>query len=131
METYELEDQIHAGLTSNAELMSLLPLGAKSIYHYVAPSILPTKYPAVVYSPISDVPLLSGDNREIAHRVTIRIHVITSERITTAEQEKFLRACKLIRDVMLNLNFTRRQTTPYVEDGRTMIIYDYERSVES
>lgn len=34
-----------------------------------------------------------------------QIHVITSERITTAEQEKFLRVCRLIRDVMLNLNF--------------------------
>lgn len=130
METYELEKEVHNALISNVELMTLLPQGALSIYHYVMPSTL-GKYPAVVYSPISDVPALSGDNQEMAHRVTIRIHVITSEKNTAAEQEKFLRACKLIRNVMLSLKFRRRQTQPYIEDGRAILVYDYERSVES
>lgn len=130
METYELEKQVHNALISNVELMTLLPQGALSIYHYFMPSTL-GKYPAVVYSPISDVPALSGDNQEIAHRVTIRIHVITAEHNTAAEQEKFLRACKLVRYVMSKLQFRRQQSTPYREDGRAMLISDYVKGVES
>ena len=131
METYELEKQVHNALISDGELMTLLPLGALSIYHYFMPSSFTSKYPAVIYSPISDVPTLSGDNREMIHRVTIRIHVITAEQNTAAEQEKFLRVCRLVRDVMLRLQFRRQQSTPYHEDGRAMLISDYVRGVES
>lgn len=125
METPELEKQVFNALISNAELMTLLPNGALSIFHYVMPSSLPDKYPAVVYSTISDVPTLSGDNQELAHRVTIRIHVITRERNTVTEQAKFLNACKAIKQIMKGLGFVRRQTTPFIEEGRAILIYDY------
>lgn len=111
--------------------MTLLPNGALSIFHYVMPSALPDKYPAIVYSVISDVPALAGDNQEVAHRVTIRIHVITRERSTVAEQTKFQKACGLVKRIMQSLGFVRRQTTPYVEEGRAMLIYDYAIGVDT
>ena len=131
METPELEKEIFAAMISNTELMAILPNGALSIFHYVIPSTLPEKYPVLVYSTISDVPALAGDNEEVAHRVTIRLHVITSERNTVAEQVKFQKACRLVKRIMVSLGFVRRQTTPYLEDGRVILIYDFVKVVES
>lgn len=131
METSELERKVFDALIGNAELMDYLPQGALSIYHYVAPTILPNKYPLIVYSPISDVPAMSGDNQEVAHRVTIRVHVITAEKKTVAEQVKFQKACELVKKIMISLGFVRRQTTPFLEDGRQMLIYDFIKVVES
>ena len=131
METSVLEEKVFRGLIDNAELMSLLPNGALSIYHHVAPSVLPNKYPLLIYSAISDVPAMAGDNQEVAHRVTMRIHVITQERNTVTEQLKFQNICGLVKQVMTSLGFVRRQTTPYIEDGKAMLIYDYSIGVES
>lgn len=127
METYELEEKVYAALTADDRLIELLANGAKSIFHYVAPSTL--KYPAIVYSPISDVPALSGDNREVAHRVTIRIHVITSAQGTKADQEKFREVCVRVKEIMTTLEFARRQTVPFINDGRAMFIYDFVKGV--
>lgn len=129
METYELEEKLFSGLTADERLMKLLPGGAKSIFHFVAPATL--KYPAVVYSPISDVPILSGDNRELAHNVTIRVHVITAQDCTKAELEKFREACGRVKKVMTGLGFSRVRTTPFVEDGQSMLIFDFIKGVES
>lgn len=129
METYELEEEMFSALVDDERLIELLPSGAKSIFHYVAPATL--KYPAVVYSPISDVPILNGDNRELAHRVTIRVHVITKQDCTKAELEKFCEACGRVKRIMLGLGFSRVQTTPFVEDGKAMIIFDFVKGVES
>ena len=127
METYELEEQVYAAFLADDRLIELLANGAKSIFHYVSPSTL--KYPAIVYSPISDVPALSGDNREVAHRVTIRIHVITSAQSTKADQETFREVCGLVKEIMTTLEFVRRQTTPFINDGRAMFIYDFVKGV--
>ena len=130
METFELENEVHAALIGNAELMNVLPNGANAIYHYVAPTVDPSRYPIIVYSPISDVPALSGDNREIAHRVTIRIHVITAQDCTKAELETFREACRRVKKIMTDLEFVRRQTTPIVDDGKTtMLIFDFVKGV--
>ena len=131
METIELENRVFDALIFNAELMELLPNGAESIYHYVAPSVLPNKYQLIVYSAISDVPSLSGDDGEIAHRVTIRLHVITAERNTIVERNKFATVCGLVKQIMTSLNFRRLQTTPYVEDGKAMLIFDFVKGVET
>ena len=129
METYELEEEIFSGLTADERLIELLANGAKSIFHFVAPATL--KYPAIVYSPISDVPVLSGDNRELAHRVTIRIHVITARECTKAELETFRETCGRVKKVMTGLGFSRVQTTPYVEDGQSILIFDFVKGVIS
>ena len=131
METTILEAQVFDAMIMKSELMELLPNGAESIYHTVAPSVLPKKYPLIVYSAISDVPTLNGDDKEIAHRVTIRIHVITAERNTIVERNKFATACRLVKEIMTSLNFRRLQTTPYIEDGKAVLVFDYVRRVES
>lgn len=129
METYELEEKMFSALADDVTLTGLLPSGANSIFHYVAPATL--KYPAVVYSPISDVPILSGDNREIAHRVTIRVHVITKQDCTKAELEAFREACGRVKRIMVGLGFHRVQTTPLVEDGKSMLVFDFVKGVKS
>lgn len=129
METYELEEQIHSAFVADERLIELLANGAKSIFHYVAPATY--QYPAIVYAPISDVPALAGDNQEIAHRVTIRIHVITSAKNTFEEQQKFLEVCKLVKEIMTGLRFIRHQSTPMVLDGKAMLIHDFIKGVRS
>lgn len=129
METYELEEEMFSALVDDESLIELLPSGAKSIFHYVAPATL--KYPAVVYSPISDVPILSGDNREIAHSVTIRVHVITKQDCTKAELEAFRKACGRVKKIMTGLGFARVRTLPHVENGQSMLIFDFIKGVES
>lgn len=129
METYELEEQIHSAFIANERLIKLLANGAKSIFHYVAPATY--QYPAIVYAPISDVPALAGDNRELVHRVTIRIHVITAAKNTFEEQQKFLEVCKLVKEIMTGLRFVRKQTTPMVLDGKAMLIHDFIKGVRS
>lgn len=131
METYELENEVRAAFVGNETLISVLGNGANSIYHYVSPSVDPARYPIIVYSPISDVPALAGDNREFAHRITIRIHVIASQKRFAADESNFLAACRLIKEIMASLKFVRRQTTPYCEDGKIMKIFDFVKGVES
>lgn len=131
METYELENEIRAAFISSEELISVLGNGTNSIYHYVSPSVDPARYPIIVYSPISDVPALAGDNQEFAHRITIRIHVIASQKRFAADENNFLAACRQVKEIMTSLNFVRRQTTPYCEDGKIMKIFDFVKGVGS
>lgn len=131
MEAHELENEVYAALTGNVELLDVLPLRDKAIFHYAAPSADPKRYPIIVYSPISDVPALAGDNREIAHRVTIRIHVIATQRRNEEEEQNFIAACRLVKNIMEDIGFVRRQTTPYLEDGKIMQILDFVKGVES
>ena len=131
METYELEEKIFATLIGNAELMNVLPLGEKSIFHRIAPAGEPARYPILVYAPISDVPILSGDDEEFAHRVTIRIHVIVSQKRFALDEHNFKTACKLVRKIMAGLGFYRRQTTPFVAEGEVMGVMDFCKLVTS
>ena len=117
METYELESKIRAALVGNAELMDALPLREKAIFHYVSPVVEPKRYPIIVYSPIADVPALSGDNREMAHRVTIRLHVIAAQKKYAADEQNFQTACKLVKKIMQELGFSRIQTVANAENG--------------
>lgn len=130
METYELEEEIYSALIGNAELMAVLPSGANSIYHHVAPAVDPKRYPIIVYAPISDVPALNGDNREVAHRVTIRIHVIASQRRFDADKNNFITACRLVKEILAGLNFARIQTNSFSEDGKLMTILDFAKGVD-
>lgn len=131
METYELEEQIYQKLASDTALTELLSNGAKAIYHLQAPAVDSTRYPILVYSPISDVPILTADNIEIAHKVTIRIHIITLASGNNEDYEKFIKVCKLVRKIMTDLNFSRLQTTNFVNEGKKMLILDFVRGVEA
>ena len=131
METYELEEEVYSNLASDTALTAILPNGAKSIYHLQAPSVKSVRYPILVYSPISDVPQLSADDVEFAHRVTIRIHVITSTVSSNADYENFIECCKSVKQIMTDLNFSRVQSNYFVDNGKKMMILDFTKGVKS
>ena len=118
MDTARLEELVYSALTSDEILMDLLPKGGKSIFHLQAPAEYPD-YPILVYTPISDVPVLHGDNLEELHRVTIRIHIITGE-VDYAE------IYAAVKRLMTALGFTRVQATPFIDDGKRMLVADFK-----
>lgn len=124
METMELDTAVFAGLSGDSSLTALLPNGADSIFHLRAPSDNLSRYPAIVYSVISDVPALIGDDDEIAHRVTYRIHVITLD-------GQYGALYRHIHRVMAGLGFSRIQSQPYSEDDEKILLIDYRIGVNS
>ncbi len=118
METSELEATVYAGLIADEILMGLLPEGAESVFHLQAPSDEYPRTPIIVYSPISDVPVLHADNAEELHRVIIRIHIITVD----GAYDEIYRA---VKRVMSELGFTRVQATPIAGRGKKMLAADF------
>lgn len=119
METTRLEAEIFSALKNDTEIMELLPKGESSIFHLQAPAVYPD-YPILVYSPISDVPVLHGDNLEELHSVIIRIHIIADD---------YSELYVAVKRVMSELGFTRVQTTPFIEDGKKMLIADFKKVI--
>ena len=117
METVEIEEKLYEALTSNETLMDLLANADKSIFHYIAPEVFP-ELPILVYTPISDVPALYGDNQEQLHRVTMRIHIVHGE-------YDYSELYSEIKNIMQALGFTRQQTTTLIDDGVKMLIIDF------
>jgi hypothetical protein len=118
METVELEAQVYNGLSTDPDLVALLGHGVDSIFHLQAPADLLDRYPILVYSPISDVPTLVGDDVEVAHRVTIRVYIVT-------QNGQYRDTYRHVHRVMTGLGFSRVQTTPYKEDDQQILIVDY------
>ncbi|MBQ9487533.1 MAG: DUF3168 domain-containing protein [Selenomonadaceae bacterium] len=119
METVQLEENIYSALTADENLMELLPNRESSIFNLKAPSVYP-ELPVIVYSTISDVPVLHGDNWETLHRVTVRLHIITGE-------NDYSELYAEVKRVMSELGFTRLQATPFIdEDGFFMMITDFK-----
>lgn len=122
METAQLEQEVYAALKSDETIKGLLL--DKSFFHIRAPSVYPD-YPILVYSVISDVPVLHGDNLENLHRVTVRIHIIVDE-------DSYPPLYESIRRVMTQLGFVRLQSTPFIdEDGKFMMITDFNIVIRS
>lgn len=118
MDTAQLEAEVYSALLRDEILMGLLSKGSKSIFHLQAPSEYPD-YPILVYTPISDVPVLHGDNAENLHRVTIRIHIITGE-------IDYTDIYSAVKRIMAALGFTRVQATPFIDEGGTrMLVADF------
>lgn len=118
METAELENKIYSAFINDEVLMGLLHDSESSIFHSQAPSVYPN-YPILVYSPISDVPVVHGDNLENMHRVTIRVHIIASV-------EDCSELYVAVKRIMASLGFTRLQATPFLDEGgKFMIITDF------
>ena len=119
MTTAQLEEKIYSALTADENIMELLPNRESSIFHLKAPSVYPD-LPIIVYSPISDVPVVHGDNLENIHRVTIRIHIITGE-------IDYVELYAQVKRLMEELGLTRIQSTPFIdEDGKFMMITDWK-----
>ena len=124
METMELEAQVYSALSGDSSLVALLPDGADSIHHLQAPGGSIDRYPIIVYSPISDVPAIVGDDIELTHRITIRLHVITKD-------GQYGAIYRHIHRIMEGLGFARVQAMPSVEDGQRILIADYRIGVSA
>ena len=106
---------MYKALIEDTALMELLSKDDNSIFHLQAPSVYPD-YPILVYSVISDVPALHGDNLENLHEVTMRIHIIDGTP----------QIYETVRSLIQDLGFTRQQTTQFIEDGKTIQAVDFE-----
>lgn len=124
METAALEDAVYAALTGDSTLTAMLADGADSVYHMQAPADLKSRYPALVYSTISDVPAIAGDDGEITHRVSMRIHIMT---LNGDYASPYRRVCA----DMASLGFSRYQAYPYIEDGQIIMIADFRIGVNA
>ena len=124
METAELEAQVYSALSGDPSLTAMLAKGADSIFHLQAPGDTKARYPALVYAPVSDVPVLIGDDVELAHRVTIRLHIITLD-------GRYGDIYRCVHRIMEGLGFARFQTTPFIDDGQRILIVDYRIGVDS
>lgn len=105
-----------AALKSSQALTDKLYSGADSIRHLRM--LDAKKNPHIVYSIISDVPALSGDDGEIMRRVTVRIHIITS-------RGEYFPIADAVEDVMRSLKWRRVQTLEHMEDGQEILTIDY------
>jgi len=124
VETMELEAQVYTGITGDSDLMAMLPNGIKSVFHLQAPSDDNLRYPILVYSPVSDVPALVGDDIEVTHRVTMRVHIITTD-------GQYHAIYRRIHQIMQGLGYARVQAMPYVENDQRVLIVDYRIGVDS
>ena len=124
METAEIEDAVYGALTSDPTLTAMLADGADSVFHMQAPADLKSRYPALVYSTISDVPAIAGDDAEITHRVSIRVHIMTLDGDYAG---LYRQVCK----DMAGLGFSRYQAYPYIEDGQIIMIADFRIGVNA
>lgn len=119
MTTAQLEETVYAALVNDNTIMGLLHNRESSIFHIRAPAVYPD-YSILVYSVISDVPALHADNAENAHRITIRIHIITGK-------NDYAPIYAAVKRVMSDLDFIRVQSTPFLdEDGKFMMITDWK-----
>jgi len=119
METAELEEKIYSALVNDTELMDLLPDKEKSIFHLQAPSDDYPRNPIIVYTPISDVPVLAGDDLEALHRVIIRIHIITVD-------GAYRGIYGALKRIMNEVGFSRYQTTPIIGRGKKILTADFK-----
>lgn len=119
METVQLEEKVYAALLADEILMDLLPNREQSIFHLQAPAGEYPREPCIVYTPISDVPVLAADNAEELHRVLMRIHIIT-------EDGNYADIYKAIKRIMSELGFSRQQATPLADRGKKMLAVDFK-----
>lgn len=124
METAELEAAVYEALTSDTTLTAMLADGADSVFHLQSPADLESRYPALVYSTISDVPAIAGDDDEITHRVSMRIHIMT---LNGDYAGPYRRVCA----DMASLGFSRYQAYSYIEDGQIIMIADFRIGVSA
>ena len=94
-----------------------------NVYHLQAPAGDNTRYPYLVYSMVSDVPGLSGDDGELTHHTTIRIHVVT-------KQGGYGVTLLNVYGAMTDLGFSRVSTNEMKDDdGSIVCIADFRIGV--
>lgn len=109
-------------LKRDPRLTSRLADGVKGIHHQASPH--GCRHPHIVYSIISDVPVLFGDDVELHSRLTVRLHIVTKDGAYD------MIYCDVQR-IMQNLGFMRVQTTEFYEDSLKILVIDYRIGVDA
>ena len=117
-----ITEKVYQALRTSKELTSQLAKDRKGrcIYHGISPDA--GSYPILVYSLISDVPVLAADGRELERRVTIRIHILTKD-------GRYSGIYAAVQKVMLNLGFIRAQTVELAEKDVLIRVIDYKTGI--
>ena len=90
------------------------------VYHHYSPNN--KDFPNIIYSVISDVPALHGDNQELNSNITIRLYVITKD-------GNYYNIQKAINNIMVNLGFSRGQSTETTQDTYKVKTLDFKISI--
>jgi len=103
-------------LKNNNDLCEMLVENKKSIYHLKSTDA--GSYPILVMNQISDIPVITADNVETLHKITVRIHIITDDGATTKIYKK-------LNNIMCKIGYNRKQTTELYEDDLYIKVCDY------
>ncbi|WP_085023899.1 hypothetical protein [Anaerovibrio sp. JC8] len=90
------------------------------VFHQFSPNN--KVYPNIIYTVVSDVPALHGDNKELSSNITIRIHIITKD-------GNYYAIKKQINKIMLDLGFSRGQAVEVTDQGYKIATLDYKIGV--
>ena len=122
MENDKILASVFAAFKANAELMTLLPDGASSLYHGWSPDA--GTYPVIVYGITSDVPDLSADDVEISHFVTVRVSIMT-------EDGAWGKIYRQVQKTMRLLGFRRKMSNEVNDEEYRTLVVDYVKTFES
>ena len=103
-------------------ISSLLAKGASSIYH--GWSVDAGTYPVIIYGLASDIPALSCDNDEVAHEVTVRIHIVTKN---GAYQPIY----QSVQAEMKRRGYRRKMTNEINDEDLKILVVDYVITTET
>lgn len=115
-----LQDTYNA--LQETSITSLLAMGASSIYH--GWSVDAGTYPVIIYGLASDVPALSCDNDEVAHEVTVRIHIVTKN---GAYQPIY----QAVQAEMKRRGYRRKMTNELNDEDLKILVVDYVITTET
>ena len=114
MDLFEAKEAVYAALKN---------IGVP-VYRITAPAKEYDRCPYLVYSVVSNVPALAGDDGELYARVTFRVHIVTKD---GAYKELYQEVCARMGE----LGFMRVQTTEQRDDKVFFAIVDFRTGVES
>ena len=111
---------VYSALTTKS-ITSLLASGAESIYHGWSEDA--GTYPVIIYGLASDIPALSCDNDEVAHEVTVRIHIVTKN---GAYQPIY----QAVQAEMKRRGYRRKMTNELNDEDLKILVVDYVITTE-
>ena len=115
-----LQDTYNA--LQETSITALLASGKDSIYHGWSEDA--GTYPVIIYGLASDIPALSCDNDEVAHEVTVRIHIVTKN----GAYQKIYQA---VQAAMKKRGYRRKMTNELNDEDLKILVVDYVITTET
>lgn len=114
-----LQDTYNA--LQETSITALLASGKDSIYHGWSEDA--GTYPVIIFGIVSDVPAMSCDNEEVAHAVTVRIHIVTKD---GAYQQIY----QAVQAAMKKRGYRRKMTNEINDEDLKILVVDYVITTE-